>query len=139
MDVRTCSMDDISVLLDPRRPGPPDPNRGNKSDPAGVWNRVVIANAFTIRPARESDDATLAWLSALAGEPALRRPALIGDVDGMPVAALSQLDGRVVADPFRPAAGLLAQLRLHRSGGRVGARHDAARRHVRAALPFLVS
>jgi hypothetical protein len=99
---------------------------------------MVIANAFTIRPAAESDDATLAWLSALAGEPALRRPALIGDVDGLPVAAISQVDGRVVADPFRAAAGLVAQLRLHRSGWRVGARRDAARRHVRAALPFLV-
>jgi hypothetical protein len=97
-----------------------------------------IANAFTIRPATESDDATLSWLSALAGEPALRRPALIGDVDGIPVAAISQLDGRVVADPFRPAPGLTAQLRLHRSGWRVGARHEASRRHLRAVLPFLV-
>jgi hypothetical protein len=95
------------------------------------------ANAFTIRTAAESDDATLEWLSALAGEPALRRPALIGDVDGMPSAAISLLDGRVVADPFRPA-GLIAQLRLHRSGWRMGPRRDAARRHVRAALPFLV-
>jgi hypothetical protein len=97
-----------------------------------------IANAFTIRPAAKPDDATLAWLSALAGEPALRRPALIGDVDGIPTAAISQLDGRVVADPVRPAPGLTAQLRLHRSGWRVGARREAARRHVRAALPFMV-
>jgi hypothetical protein len=98
-----------------------------------------IANAFTIRPAAESDDATLAWLAALAGEPALRRPALIGDVDGIPVAAISQLDGRVVADPFRPAPGLRAQLRLHRSGWRVGARRDVpVARHLRAVLPFLV-
>jgi hypothetical protein len=99
---------------------------------------MVIANAFTIRAAAETDVATLDWLAALAGEPALRRPALIGDVDGMPTAAVSLLDGRVVADPFRPAAGLTAQLRLHRSGWRVQARRDAARRHVRSALPFLV-
>ena len=98
-----------------------------------------IANAFTIRTAAESDHATLEWLSALAGEPPLRRPALIGDVDGIPVAAISQLDGRVVVDPFRPAPGLTAQLRLHRSGWRVGARRDVlVSRHVRAALPFLV-
>jgi hypothetical protein len=97
-----------------------------------------LANAFTIRPATESDDATLEWLAALAGEPALRRPALIGDVDGMPAAAISLLDGRLVADPFRPATGLAAQLRLHRSGWRMGPRHQAARRHLRAVLPFMV-
>jgi hypothetical protein len=99
---------------------------------------MVIGNAFTIRGSADSDDATLEWLAALAGEPALRRPALIGDVDGMPAAAISLLDGRAVADPFRPAAGLVAHLRLHRSGWRLHARGDAARRHVRAALPFMV-
>jgi hypothetical protein len=98
-----------------------------------------IANAFTIRTAAESDDATLEWLAALAGERALRRPALIGDVDGLPTAAISLVDGRLVADPFRPAPGLGTQLRLHRSGWRVGTRRDVpVARHVRSALPFLV-
>jgi hypothetical protein len=46
----------------------------------------------------------------------VRRAALIGDVDGVPAAAISLADGRVVADPFRPATGLTAHLRLHRSG-----------------------
>jgi hypothetical protein len=99
---------------------------------------MACSNAFTIRTATESDDATLEWLSALSGQPSLRRPALIADADGMPTAAISHVDGRVVSDPFRPAPGLAAQLRLHRSGWRGHGRRDAARRHVRAALPFLV-
>jgi hypothetical protein len=96
------------------------------------------ANAFTIRPAHESDEPTLVWLAALASQPAVRRPALIGDIDGMPAAAISLVDGRVVTDPFRPAAGLDAHLRLHRSGWRAPGRQDAARKHLRAVLPFLV-
>ena len=93
---------------------------------------------FTVRTAEESDDATLFHLGALAGELPVRRPALIGDVDGMPVAAISLVEGRVVEDPFRPTPGLVTQLRLHRSGWRARYSREAARRTVRAALPFLV-
>jgi hypothetical protein len=99
---------------------------------------MLNANAFTIRPAHESDEATLRWLAAIAAQPVVRRPALIGDVDGVPAAALSLVDGHLVSDPYRPAPGLGAQLRLHRSGWRAHGRREAARRQVRAALPFLV-
>ena len=95
-------------------------------------------NAFTIRRAHKSDEPTLRWLAALASQPAVRRPALIGDIDGIPAAAISLVDGRLVADRFRPTAGLGAHLRLHRSGWRAGGQHDAARKHLRAVLPFLV-
>jgi len=96
------------------------------------------ANAFTIRPAHKSDEPTLLWLAALASQPAVRRPALIGDIDGIPAAAISLVDGSVVADPFRPTAGLGAHLRLHRSGWRAHGEQIAARKHLRALLPFLV-
>jgi hypothetical protein len=96
------------------------------------------AHGFTVRRAGESDERTLAWLGTLAGEPAVRRPALIGDIDGMPAAAISLVDGRVVEDPFQAPTGLGAHLRLHRSGWRIRDRSDASRRHVRAVLPFLV-
>ena len=96
------------------------------------------AHGFTVRRAQESDDATLAWLAARSSQPALRRPALIGDVDGMPAAAISLVDGRVTEDRFTPAAGLVRHLRLHRSGWRVHTRREATRRHLRAALPFMV-
>jgi hypothetical protein len=79
---------------------------------------MLAATAFTVRRADVADDPTLVWLGALAGHPSVRRPALIGDVDGVPAAAISLIDGRVVADPFRPTAALVAHLRLHRSGWR---------------------
>ena len=99
---------------------------------------MFTANAFTIRRAHQAEEPTLAWLSALSSGPPLARPALIGDIDGVPAAAISLVDGRVVADPFRPTTALIGQLRLHRSGWRAPARRDAARKHVRALIPFLV-
>ena len=98
-----------------------------------------IANAFTVRRAQQADDATLWWLAALAGQDPVRRPALIADVDGMPAAAISLVDGRVIEDPFQTSVGLVAHLRRHRSGWRPGRNRDATRRYVRALIPFLVS
>src|SRR3954465_710631 len=95
------------------------------------------ATAYTIRPARASDDPTLRWLAALAGAPPVRRPALLGDIDGIPAAPMSLADGRVVADPFRPAAGLAARLRLHRSGWRAHRSPEGLRAQVRALIPLL--
>ena len=99
---------------------------------------MLNANAFTIRPAQKSDEPTLAWLAALSSRPAVERPALIGDIDGIPAAAISRVDGRVVADPFRPTSALCADLRLHRSGWRAPAGRDAVRKRVQALVPFLV-
>jgi hypothetical protein len=96
-------------------------------------------SAYTVRTAGESDEPTLAWLATMAAEPAVRRPALIGDADGMPVGAISLADGRVVADPSSRAAGIAAHLRLHRSGWRPLGGPEAARRQLRAALPFMVA
>jgi hypothetical protein len=99
---------------------------------------MLNANAFRIRRAQQSDAPTLAWLAALSSQPAVARPALIGDIDGIPAAAISLVDGRVVADPFRPTSALCADLRLHRSGWRARAGRDAVRQRVRALVPFLV-
>jgi hypothetical protein len=99
---------------------------------------MLHANAFTIRPALEADEPTLAWLAALASQPPVQRPALIGDVDGIPAAAISVADGRVVVDPFRPSTALVTHLRLHRSGWRTGDGRAAVRNQLRAALPFMI-
>jgi hypothetical protein len=96
-----------------------------------------MTTPFTIRPARASDEGALRWLATLAGAPAVRRPALIGDVDGVPAAAISVGDGRVVADPFRPTAELAARLRLHRSGWRAHASPAEMRDRVRALIPLV--
>jgi hypothetical protein len=50
---------------------------------------MINASAFTIRRAEKSDEPTLAWLAALDSRPAVARPALIGDIDGIPAAAIS--------------------------------------------------
>ena len=99
---------------------------------------MLNANAFTIRAAQKSDEPTLVWLAALSSRPATARPALIGDIDGIPAAAISRVDGHVVADPFRPTSALCADLRLHRSGWRTPAGRDAVRKRVQALVPFLV-
>ena len=93
---------------------------------------------FTIRRAEESDDPTLGYLASMAFEPAVRRPALVGEVDGVPVAAISLADGRVVADPYHSVPGLEHHLLLHRSGWRARGSRDEMRRRVRAALPFMI-
>jgi hypothetical protein len=97
---------------------------------------MVDPSSYSVRRADASDEPTLAWLSALAGAPRLERPALIGHLDGRPAAAISLLDGRVVADPFQPSAALAARLPLHRSGWRGGAQPAAVAARVRRAITF---
>jgi hypothetical protein len=99
---------------------------------------MVHAHGFTVRRAQDSDEPTLSWLTSLSSEPALRRPILIGHLDGMPAAALSLVDGRLVENPLYPAPGLAGHLRLHRAGWRLGARREALRTQLRRILPFLV-
>jgi len=99
---------------------------------------MVHAHGFTVRRAQDSDEPTLSWLTSLSSEPALRRPVLIGHLDGMPAAALSLADGRLVENPLYPAPGLAGHLRLHRAGWRLGAHREALRAQLRRILPFLV-
>src|SRR5262245_16078573 len=102
-----------------------------------VLGTMLFATGYTIRSAGEADEPTLAWLAQLASKPPIARPALICDVDGIPAAALSLDDGRVVADPFRPEAGLAAHLHIHRSGWRARGGKAAAVARVRAAFPLV--
>jgi hypothetical protein len=78
---------------------------------------------LSIRPATAADDPVLRRLSSLDSARAVERPALLAEVDGTPVAAVSLRDGRVVADPFTPTAGVVAVLRDRVKGG-----HGARRR-----------
>jgi hypothetical protein len=99
---------------------------------------MINSNAYTVRRGTPADAPTLAWLGALAGKPAVRLPTLIGDVDGMPAAAISQMDGRVVADPFHSTPGLVTQLRLHRSGWRGRPARAELAAQLRTVIPFMV-
>ncbi len=73
---------------------------------------MSATTALTIRSATAHDDADLRRVAALDSRPAIARPALVAEVDGEIVAALS-LDGmRAIADPFRPTAELVELLKL---------------------------
>ena len=67
---------------------------------------------LTIRRARISDEAELTALAALDHALPLVGETLLAEVDGGVWAALSLDDGRMISDPFRPAADARAVLAL---------------------------
>ena len=68
--------------------------------------------ALTVRQASEADAGSLALLAKLDEDAPLRGRALLAELDGRPVAALSLEDDRAVADPFIASAGAVSLLRL---------------------------
>ena len=88
------------------------------------------------------DQAALRELAALDDARALGGEVLLALVDGEPVAAVSLLEGRVVANPFVPTAAVVAvlqlraeQLRAEQLGRRERLRRRPGRlRHPRLAL-----
>jgi hypothetical protein len=88
----------------------------------------------TLRFARPDDASELAHLAQLDSAPVPAPPALLGEMSGRLVAALSLADGRVIADPFVPAAAVIELLRararqLNGTGG--GSRGRRASRPLR--------
>ena len=71
--------------------------------------------SFTIRPARPQDSNNPLRLAALDSAAALKGDVLLAEARGRPVAALSLVDGRAVADPFQPTAPAVAALRALRA------------------------
>ena len=67
---------------------------------------------LVLRPATSVDTADLERLAALDSAHVPAGDVLIGETAGEPVAAVAIADGRVVADPFRPTADLVAVLVL---------------------------
>jgi hypothetical protein len=97
---------------------------------------VHVANAYAIRLATVDDVGALRRLVALDSPRALFcGPALIGEIDGVPAAAVSLADGRVIADPSQPTAILRERLEMryralqpqaHRPGTQRRRRHPGA-------------
>jgi hypothetical protein len=84
-------------------------------------------NAYHIRRSTAEDEAALRRLAELDSRRALSGPALIGEIDGSPAAAISLSDGRTIADPFQQTAVLTQILRM---------RFDAAQAYLRTpSLP----
>ena len=98
-----------------------------------------MTEGVLIRRSRPGDGPALARLAALDSSHELEGPALIAEVEGETLAALSLSDRTAVADPFSPTADLLDLLRLRAAqlgtpdGGPPSPRPGRLRRPVRSA------
>lgn len=84
-----------------------------------------------VRHARPGEARTARRLAALDSAPALRGEVLLALVGDEPVAAMSLLDGRVVADPFVPTLAAVEQLRRHAPALQSDRRGDRRGRRLR--------
>ena len=73
---------------------------------------MTTTTALTVRLATAGDAATLSLLAQLDEDAPLTGRALLAELDGRPVAALSLDENRAVADPFVASAGAVALLQL---------------------------
>ena len=67
-------------------------------------------NAYVIRQATVDDEGAVRRLAELDGRRPLSGPVLIGEIGGIPAAAVSLADGQIAADPFQPTAHLVPLL-----------------------------
>ena len=71
---------------------------------------MFATNAYVIRQATADDEGALRRLAELDGRPPLSGPMLIGEIRGIPAAAISLADGQIAADPSQPTAQLVPLL-----------------------------
>jgi hypothetical protein len=95
---------------------------------------MYSANAFVIRQATIDDDRVLERLAALDGQRPLSGGALIGEIDGIPAAAVSLVDGRVVADPFKATTQLVPLLIMRRRALKAYAEQPSLPARIKAAM-----
>jgi hypothetical protein len=99
--------------------------------------RPSADSAVTLRFAFPDDEVALARLAALDSAEPPSAPVLLAEVGGELRAALSLRDGDVVADPFRPTAGLIELLRARgdQLAGTGTVRKRSVLRRIWPALP----
>ena len=95
---------------------------------------MISANAYVIRTATVDDDETLRTLAELDSQQPLYRPALIGEIDGYPAAAISLIDGRVVSDPFQFTVRLTQVLHIRAGALRAYERTPSLPERLRASI-----
>ena len=94
-------------------------------------------SAYVVRQADADDERTLHRLAELDGQRPFSGPALIGEIDGRPAAAISLFEGRIIADPFQPTTVLRQVMRLRLDALRAYSSTPALAERVRAAMrPF---
>jgi hypothetical protein len=99
----------------------------------GLLHSMISANS--IRYATEHDSETLERLAELDSQLSLAGPVLIAELGGVPAAALSIYDGRVIADPFQSTDHLVANLRMRAGAIRAFEITPSLRERLVAALP----
>ena len=95
---------------------------------------MIAANAYVIRKPTVDDDETLRMLAALDSQHPLHRPALIGEIEGYPAAAISLVDGRVVSDPFQFTVRLRQVLQIRMGALRAYAETPSLPERLRASI-----
>jgi hypothetical protein len=95
--------------------------------------RMPPAASYKTRMAVAEDAPNVRRLAALDSQSPLSGPVLMGEINGVPAAAISLSSGRVVADPFRPTAELVATMRL-RAAALTGERRTSLRERVLGGL-----
>jgi hypothetical protein len=85
-----------------------------QSSTQGRDGAAVDDHVLTIRKATPDDKAVLQRLADLDSRHRLTGGALLAEVDGVPVAAVSLQNGSVIADPFQHSVDLVRLLRLRR-------------------------
>jgi hypothetical protein len=98
------------------------------------------ATTYLIRQATDADALALRLLAELDSQRAFAGPALIAESDGVPIAAISLFDERVVADPFAPTTVAVQLLRMRLGAMRAYSGTPSLVERVRAAMrPFVAA
>ena len=90
---------------------------------------MFAANTYVVRHVPGADR-----LAELDSQRPVTGPALVGEIDGRPAAAISLRDGRVVADPFQHTSQLVALLRMRARGLAAAGRQPSVSERLRAAV-----
>jgi hypothetical protein len=96
---------------------------------------MFAGNTYVIRMATDDDARVLRRLGEIDSQAPVAGRALIGEIDGTPVAALSLGDGRVTANPFRRTEHLVACLRMRAQALNAYEATPSLRDRILAALP----
>jgi hypothetical protein len=92
------------------------------------------SNAYVIRYALEADAAVVRRLAALDSQPPIPGPSLLGEIDGVPAAAVSLISGRAVADPFMWTERLVVLMKMRAHGIRAHDARPRLRDRIRAGI-----
>jgi hypothetical protein len=95
---------------------------------------MLPANKYVLRLATEHDAVALRRLAQLDNARPLTGRVLIGELDGVPAAALSLKTSRAIADPFRHTGDLRVHLRARASALEAVSREPSLRERMLDAV-----